>query len=73
MTSGTDTHKRPFTFMLIYANLVSGLGKFDSQIQNSSRKLMLVLSLFQFNLGFSDEGKEKQVRLYQKIAPFIEE
>lgn len=53
--------------MLIYANLVCGPGKFGSQIQNSSRKLMLVLSLFQFDLGFSDQGKEKQIRLYQKL------
>jgi len=31
--------------MLIYANLVSGAGKFGSQMENNSRKLMLVLPL----------------------------
>jgi hypothetical protein len=72
VTSVEGIHKSPMACMLLIQHLDHK--KLDIQLQNSSRKLIAVLStlIFELEQESSDEGKEQEITLHQKIVLFSE-
>lgn len=71
MVSVADEYTRPITFILTYAsNSVSGPEKFHLQLQNSSRKLILVLSVSVFQLDL-ESSERRSSSGYPKSCPFL--